>query len=189
MKIAVAQLKSSSPYSPGKHVMAEKLNEGKESAADWDLRTWRERAHWTEDGKALIPPMAFRNCLYDCAKFKSLRIDGKGKATWTKHFDAGIMVFDGIVLPVTRETILYEDHFVPADGRRGGSARVMRRFPIIAKWEGVVAFYVVDETITEDIFRLHLEEAGQFIGLGRWRARNGGMNGRFEVVGLEWGEG
>ena len=37
------------------------------------------------------------------------------------------------------------------------------------------------ETITLSVFRKHLEEAGKFIGIGRFRPRNNGFYGRFEV--------
>jgi hypothetical protein len=48
-----------------------------------------------------------------------------------------------------------------------------------------VKFYVGDEIITESVFREHLIAAGKFIGLGRWRARNNGLYGRFLVESID----
>ena len=79
-----------------------------------------------------------------------------------------------------------ETYFVPADGRRGSGKRVTKHFPVIQKWAGDVMFYVLDETITEDVFREHLEEAGRFIGIGRFRPRNNGFYGRFTVKSVKW---
>ena len=49
-------------------------------------------------------------------------------------------------------------------------------------------FYILDDTITEDVFKEHLEEAGKFIGIGRFRPRNNGFYGRFAVDKIEWSE-
>lgn len=83
MKTAVCKLVSVSPYSQSRHYTTEKLP--KESARDYEARTWRDRAHINEDGFVFIPPMAFKNCLSEIAKYLSEQIPGKGKATYTKR--------------------------------------------------------------------------------------------------------
>ena len=40
--------------------------------------------------------------------------------------------------------------------------------------------------ITEEVFRYHLEQAGTFIGIGRFRPRNNGYYGRFKLDSMEW---
>ena len=184
MKTAIVRLKSISPYSQSRHYIVDRGD--KESADDYERRTWRERMHATEDGYVFIPPMAFKNCLSESAKFLGVTIKGKGKATYTKHFEAGVLVTEPLVLPIKRIDVPGEWLFVPADGRRGSGKRVNRCFPMIHQWEGEVPFYILDETITEDVFLYHLEQAGKFIGLGRFRPRNNGFYGRFEVVSLSW---
>lgn len=187
MKIAVAHLKSMSPYSQGKHISAEKLD--KESHNDYEKRTWRERLHVNKDGNVLIPPMSLKLCLSEAAKFLSMQIKGKGKATYTKHFEAGVMVTDEIVLPIKRDEVASEELYVPSDGVRGSGKRVTKWFPLISEWEGRAKFYVLDETITRDVFEYHLNQAGLFIGIGRFRPRNNGYYGRFNVESLEWLDG
>ena len=184
MKTVVATLKSVSPYSQSRYHGTDKLD--REIPKDYEARTWRERLHVNEDGYVFIPPMAFKNSLSEAAKFMSIQIPGKGKATYTKHFEAGILVTDPLVLPVKKDDVPGEWLFLPSDGKRGGGKRVEKCYPVIHEWSGDVTFYVLDEIISEDVFREHLGRSGQFIGLGRFRPRNNGYYGRFEVEKVQW---
>jgi len=58
--------------------------------------------------------------------------------------------------------------------------------PVIQSWEGLVTYYVADETITLDVFRKVLEESGKFIGIGTFRPQNGGFFGRYSVEDIDW---
>lgn len=190
MRIAIAELESISPYSQSKHHEVARLarQDGSitETADDHERRTWRERCHADQEGRVFIPPMAFKNCLAEIAKYLSVQIPGKGKSTYTKHFEAGIMVLDGLTLPVMKDRVPGEWYFVPADGRRGSGKRVSKCFPVIHHWSGPVTFHVLDDVITPAIFEQHLRDAGNFIGIGRFRPRNNGYYGRFRVNGINW---
>lgn len=186
MRIAVAQLRSIAPYSQSRYHDEPKLD--KERPDDYEMRTWQERLSTTEDGHVFIPPMAFKKSLETAARFLGMQIKGRGKATYTKHFKAGVLVTDGLVLPIKKEEVPGEVYFVPSDGRAGGGKRVKRKFPVIREWSGDVMFYVLDETITPDVFEPHLREAGNFIGIGRFRPENGGFYGRFAVDAISWQE-
>ncbi len=186
MKQAVAHLRSISPYSQSRFHDTDKLP--KEAADDYEARTWKGRLHVTDDGSVFIPPMSFKNCLSEAARFMSRQIPGKGKSTYTKHFEAGVLVMDPLVLDVKADDVPGEWLFVPADGVRGSGKRVKKCFPVIGDWHGSVTFHVLDDTITRDVFLQHLEEAGSFIGIGRFRPRNNGFYGRFEVERLDWTE-
>jgi len=185
MKTAVARLKSISPYSQSRHYTTPERGQ-KETPADYEKRTWRERLHVNDEGYVFMPPMAFKNCLSEAAKFLSHRIPGKGKATYTKHFEAGVLVTDALVLPIKKESVEGQWLFVPSDGKRGSGSRVDKCFPVIKEWEGDVTFFILDETIDEAAFKEHLEEAGKFIGLGYFRPRNNGFWGRFSVEAIKW---
>lgn len=184
MKRALVRLKGISPYSASKYYQVEKKE--KEGHADFEARTWRERMHTDSAGNVLIPPQAFKNCLAEAAKFLSVQIPGKGKATYTKHFEAGVMVQAPLVLPVKKADIPGEWLFVPASGKRGDGKRVQKCFPLIQEWGGIIEFFIIDDTITETPFRYHLEQAGQLIGIGRFRPRNNGYYGRFKVENIEF---
>lgn len=184
MHTAIAKLKSISPYSQGKYHQIDPLE--KEGKDEYEKRTWKGRLHTNESGNVIIPPMAFKNMLSDAARYLGIQIPGKGKSTYTKHFEAGVMVLDPMVLPVKDEDVKGQWLHVPSDGKRGGSKRVMRCFPLIPSWQGEVIIHVLDDTITKDVLLDHLQQGGQFIGIGRFRPRNNGYYGRFEVVDLKW---
>lgn len=191
MRIATATLHSISPYGQSKHHEVPKLGRAgtgtpTESPKDYEERTWRERCHVDNNGHLFIPPMAFKNCIAEIAKYLSVQIPGKGKNTYTKHFEAGLMVLDGLTLPITKDKVDGEWLFVPASGRRGDGKRVSKCFPVIREWSGDVTFHVLDDVITEEVFEQHLKEAGNFIGIGRFRPRNNGYYGRFEVKRIIW---
>jgi len=185
MRTVIATLKSISPYSQSRRY-TDPPKKDKESPKDYEERTWMERCHYTKDGHVFIPPMAFKNCLSEAAKYLSIKIQGKGTATYTKHFESGVLVLEGVQLPIKKKDVQGEWLFVPSDGKRGGGKRVDKCFPVIHEWEANVTFYIGDETITQDVFEHHLNEAGKFIGIGRFRPRNNGFYGRFEVVKLKW---
>ncbi|MEX3859611.1 hypothetical protein AB3X94_37105 [Paraburkholderia sp. BR10923] len=184
MKKAIATLTGISPYSQSRHYITEKLN--KESARDYEARTWRDRLHVDGEDFVIIPPMAFKNCLSDAARYLAVQIPGKGKTTYTKHFEAGVLVVEPLRLPFKKKDVAGEWQFVPSDGKRGGGSRVDKCFPVIHTWSGDVEFLVLDDTITRDVFEYHLKQAGNFIGIGRFRPRNNGFYGRFRLDGLKW---
>jgi hypothetical protein len=192
MKIAICELQSESPISFSKFVNVSK-NVG-ETHAQHEERTWREKLHVNDDGYVIIPPMMFKNALSQAASYLGIQRPGKGKRTFLKHFEAGIMVTEPLILDLKKEDVQGEWLYVPSDGRRGGTTRVEKMFPIIPSWKGTVKFYIIDETVMEQLpdkngkaaFEYHLEEAGKFIGLGRFRPRNNGYYGRFKVVSIKY---
>lgn len=184
MKLAVARLSSASPYSQGRYFGD--LRKDKESHKDYEERIWRERMHVNQDGFVIMPPMAFKNCLSEAAKYLGVQIPGKGKQNYTKHFEAGVLVTEPAVLPIKRADVQGERLHVPADGKRGGTKRVEKIFGLIPSWSADITFHILDETITQEVFDYHLRQAGQFIGVGRFRPRNNGYYGRFNVESLKW---
>ena len=161
----------------------------KETHKDYEARTWRERLHYDPKSKEIfIPPMMFKLCLAEAAKFLSIKIPGKRNATYTKHFESGLLCLEGVPLGVKKDDVPGEWLFVPSDGKRGGGSRVDKCFPLIPSWSGSVTFHILDATITKDVFEQHLKEAGNFIGIGRFRPRNNGFYGRFGQTKLEWNE-
>lgn len=186
MKIAIAKLESVSPYSQGRYHNTDKKE--KELPKDHETRTWREKCHFNEDGDVFIPPMAFANSIKEAAKYLSISIPGQGKSKYTKNFESGVMVVDPLVIPMKKEDLIPEWVFVPSDGRRGGTTRVEKCFPLIPKWQGEVTYYIADDIITEEVFDKVLRASGQLIGVGRFRPRNCGYYGLFKVVSIKWQE-
>lgn len=187
MKIATCHFKSNSAYSQSKFIEVPK--KPKESSADYEDRTWRERVHTDDNGFIIIPPMALVNCVKEAAKYLSIPIPGEGKSRYTKHFESGIIPgTDIITMPIKKSDVIKESLFVPSNGERGGGKRVLKHFPLITEWEGQFTFYILDDKITQDVFEQVVDAAGQLIGIGRFRPRNWGYYGRFELAHLEWQE-
>lgn len=184
MKLAECKLESSSPYSQGRYYKVEK--QPKELPEDFENRTWRERCHYNKDGYIFIPPMVFANSLKEAAKYLSLPIPGEARKTFTKHFEAGIMVTEPLVLPIKKDDVEPEWVFVPSNGQRGGGTRVEKCFPLIREWKGTVLFYILDDIITRDAFEQVIRTCGNLIGIGRFRPRNLGYYGRFKLADMTW---
>jgi len=186
MKTARVSFEGVAAYSQSRYHGTEKLE--KENHSDYEKRTWRERVHVNSDGYILIPPTAFKNSLSEAAKYLSISIPGKGKSNYTKHFEAGIMVTEPVVLNTKKEDVAGEWLFVPSDGKRGGTTRVMKCFPVIpeGEWGGEIVYLILDDTITKKVFEQVVKESGRLIGIGRFRPRNNGYYGRFKVTKIEW---
>lgn len=174
-----------SPLSQSRPVQS--IKDTGETHDAFEQRTWRERMHVDAGGQVIIPPMAIKNALGDCAKYLSESVPGKGKSTYTKHFEAGVMAVDPIPLGVKAADVPGERLFVPSDGRRGGGARVWKTFPLINPWSGPVTLYVIDPVLTAkpEVIERYLGHCGKFIGIGRFRPRNAGFYGRFVVKNFE----
>jgi hypothetical protein len=111
MKTVLATIKGVSPYGQSMAIASVK-NTG-EGHEDFENRIWRERMHLDSNGIVFIPPMAIKNMLSDCARFLSESVPGKGKATWTKNFDAGILVTQPVSLGIKGADVQGLRLFVP----------------------------------------------------------------------------
>lgn len=184
MKEAICLLESAAVYSQNRAIRSTK--EPRELDKDFEERTWKERCWVDETGHLFIPPMAFKSAIAAYAKYISEKIPGKRNATYTKHFVSGILINEGIGLTETLDTVQNEFLMVPSNGVSGSSSKVWKRFPIIPRWKGELRVYILDEIITESVFREHLIGAGLLIGIGRWRPERQGLNGRFSVKKVTW---
>jgi hypothetical protein len=179
MAVVTVQFKSISPIAFGRFHNTDKLP--KESPDEYEKRTWKNRVHDDNDGDIVITPFMVKNMLSDAAKFLSIQIKGKGKCTYTKHFEAGIIVMDFMKIGTKKDDVKGIWLHVPSDGKRGGTKRVSKCFPVVNEWSGSIMFHILDDTITEEVLQQHLTEAGKFIGMGSLRPRNNGIFGRFEA--------
>lgn len=187
MKTAIVPLKGIATYQQNRAYEVDKLP--KELPNDYEKRTWRNRAHVNSAGNVFIPPMAFKYALDEAIRRLGLQIPGRARATYTKHFEAGVLVIEPLVLPVKVDAVEGTWLFVPSDGVRGGGKRVQKCFPTIHEWEGRVRFLIFDDIITEEVFTQGVIAAGQLIGIGLFRPEHRGYNGRFVVNGkIEWEE-
>lgn len=185
--VATLTLEGFSPYSQSRQHTAPLLQgEGKD---DYDARTWREKLNVAErDGRntVVIPAHGIMQSFASAARYSKRQIPGQGKATWTKKFEAGIMLLEDPALNIDPVDVKHITISANADGVRGSGKRVPRRFPIMTTWSTTFEVYILDPIITEDVFREMVEIAGMYVGLGRFRPEKGGINGRFRIGSLTW---
>lgn len=172
---------SKSPFQFSKAITS--IKKTGETHDAFEERTWLERAHVDEKGDVFIPPMALKNCLAEVAKYLSETIPGKGKATYTKHFEAGIMVFEPMYVRKKLKDLERLRLHVPSDGKRGGGNRVWKNFPVMKSWKAKASIHVIDPVLIDKPEKIqeYLIHAGSFIGMGAFRPRNNGYYGRFNV--------
>jgi hypothetical protein len=185
--VATLTLASITPYSQSRQHDEAKL-EGENHEA-FDVRTWRSKLSVaTREGKptVVIPAHGLHQAIAAAAKYSKRQIPGQGKATWTAKFLSGITLFEDPALNIDPATIGSVTISANADGVRGSGKRVPRRFPILPEWEATFDVFVLDQIITQEVFREMVEIAGMFIGIGRFRPQNGGTNGRFKIKSLVW---
>jgi hypothetical protein len=169
----------------GKRVTSEKKSD--ETHDQFDQRIWREKVH-LRDGQCCLTPFFLRNGLEAASKWLAMKLEGK--KTFTKRFQAGVLVTEYILLtdhsgrPLAIDDVDPIRLFVPGDGRRGSSTRVDRTFPTVHEWKGRASITVFDGVITEEVLVKHLDAMGKFVGVGAMRVQNGGINGRFRVEGV-----
>ena len=182
MKAAIATLVSVAPYSASRAHEEARLD--KETADAYEKRTWMHKAH-VQNGKIYIPAMGFKLGLDRAAKMLGRQIPGKGKSTYTKFFESGVLVTEpAFIAPV--EAMQCERVHANADGVRGSGKRVWRMFPRIDEWRADVTFHVLANEITPEVFEEHLKQAGAFVGIGRFRPEKGGFFGRYKVEKIRW---
>lgn len=190
MRVVSCKLVGISPISFSKPIEA--VKEPGESHDAFMERTWRQHLHVASDGSVFVPPGAIKNALARAAQYRGESVPGQGKATWTKHFKAGLMVTNPLPLftqgkngkPIMAEDVEGERLFLPSDCKTGGGSRVWKRYPTIPEWEARhCTIHLIDQVLCDNTAKVleYLECAGQFVGLLRFRPINGGYYGRFVV--------
>lgn len=182
MRTCTVSFEGQAPYSASRAHCAEKLS--KETPDAYEQRTWPQKAH-IEGEMIVVPAMAFKIGLDRAAKMLGRQIPGKGKATYTKFFESGVIVTKNVPI-APGSSIRPERIHANADGVRGSGKRVWRTFPRIDEWEGSVTFHILADEITSEVFEEAIRYAGLAVGVGRFRPERGGYFGRFEVTEFNW---
>ena len=177
----LCQLKSLTPLTFNKKLISEKgPNETHDEAEE---RIWRERCDCDSSGELILSARRFKKAISTGAQWLNVKIPGEGQATYTKHFKGGLVVMNNIKLGITRDEV---DHVKVYTGPKPKDPRRWIHFPIVEKWDGELQVNLLDEKINEEIFKRAIDYAGLAVGVGAWRPENGGENGRFEVVDIDF---
>jgi hypothetical protein len=179
MKTAIVRIESAAPLTQSRKHDLPKLE--REAADAYEQRTWKDKAHVNSDGKIEIPAFALKCALVSAARYSGDQIPGKGKSTWTKKLQSGVIIPENAVTNCTVDSITPITINANSDGVRGSGKRVFRTFPQLLKWSAEFTVIVCDELVTEPVLQKYFTYAGQFIGIGQYRPENGGTNGRFSA--------
>lgn len=184
------RLVGQSPLSFNKYVSPDEFPklEG-ENAQDWGMRIWQEKAHYDHEGQVKLPSMMLKNALVNAGKYRGEQVPGKGKKTFTKFIMAAVVLPDDLAVSIpgvgraNRDNLQYE---TVLSGNK--DKKIPAKFPILNNWEADGYCWILDDTIKEEVFKRHLQTAGMFIGLGKFRIGEGGCYGRFGVEDFTWEE-
>lgn len=161
-----------------------------ESSADLDARIWPYKAHFNDKGHVVASAMSLKNMIDGSAAYLGMKVAGKGQRKYGGIFKPGVLVIDspevmlpvagGKAVPYTTENMKKGTYLI------GGKKKDFFNYPQFYPAYVDVEFHIIDKDVTEDVFKKHLEAAGLFVGLGRWRVGRGGPFGRFTVSNYEW---
>jgi len=157
----------------------------------YEKRVWKSRFHATKDGQLIIPSRALKLALEHAAGQLQMSVPGRGQKKFKSVFLCSVMVTptDIPIIGKTVDDLVPLEMFVPSDGTSGGGKRVDKTFPLLEDWTMEPQIVLLDQAISENALTSHLEAAGEFSGLGMWRAAKGGAYGRFRVASLKITEG
>ena len=182
MRQCLVRFTGTAPYSASRSHNAAPLP--KEDKVAYEERTWQLKAH-VRDSQVFIPPMAFKIGLDRAAKMLGRQIPGKGKATYTKYFECGVLVLDPVFI-APESAVECERIHANTDGIRGSGKRVWKNFPRIDDWSGEVTFHIIADEITREIFEEAVTYASIAVGVGRFRPERGGYFGRYHIDRFDW---
>src|SRR5258706_14698539 len=181
---ALVIIKGKSPLSQSRQHRTEYLDG--ESHEDYEKRTWREKANYDENGIVFIPAMAFKQAMDLAAKRLSIPDPDNKRASMTKFFVRDVFCEDNVSIGIHKDSTPQKWINANVDGVRGSGKRVPRAFPQVPNWEGTATFLITEPKITEEMFERVIRAAGKSIGVGQFRPANGGLNGKWTVLSIEY---
>jgi hypothetical protein len=173
------------PYSQSQYTELFEPRGKKESPDQYDKRCWRMKAHVDTDGESIvIPAHGLQQALVAGAQKGRLKPTAAAKSVEVLHK----RISNGTMIPSDAKTNLKLSNALEitilanSDGKRGSGKRVLRRFPVWNEWTAEFDVMLLDETLTADDLIAAANWAGLVVGIGRFRAENGGHNGRWQVA-------
>ena len=155
-----------------------------ETPAEAEKRTWKQRAHYNDKGKVVVPGYMIKTTLEPAAKLLGKRVGGKKMGRSLSHYLRLVRIEGDIVTNITQAKLKGITAFVSANGKPDGG-KVMRTFPKIPKWSGtlIVVYPTLADVLNDEIVMEHLHVAGSCVGVGHWRpgAPSCGNYGRFSA--------
>lgn len=192
IRIARVKIEGASPITWGKFFTS--VKEADEPPDAFDARCWRERGHYDEQGRMVIPADMIHKSLIAAGSWLSEKMRGRGQATFKKRVAAGVRCTkNALITPVrTMDQIPCWAGMVPSQPAKPTEGRVLRRFPLtLLPWAAELEIWIVDGLIENDVFTRHMKASGMFDGYGTHRPgspRCAGPNGTFTVTDVRFEE-
>ena len=188
MKQVVIELDGLTPFSCSRPVEYTKARG--ESWDEAESKIWREKAHFDENGMAIIPGNFFFNALTGQASSENEKIKGKGQQTYAGLFKRGIAASSDLSLGVKKADMKSITLPCNALGKKTGGSMVNRTFPIFIKWGGPLTLRIFDDNIPQDVFERYFANSGLLQGVGRGRPAMGcaAGNGRYRPTKFKWSD-
>lgn len=155
---------------------------------EFDEQHWREHMHVDESGDVYIPGVQIKNAIVMAASYLGEKIPGRGNKTYKDFLTAGLMVEGDFHFNprLKADQVKPEKVDCMAQPSKPNSGRVWRLYPRIPSgWIATGRMILLDPAIPMEVLRRHLDAAGKYIGIGRWRAIENGENGRFSIEQFE----
>lgn len=154
------------------------LEEIKVRKGEAKQRNPSDKLYTNADGSPYIPSTYLRGALIEAGK--SVKVQGKGKATYSKLIGSTLMVSpDAIPIKPNK----WEAYTITAvNPMTKGRMSVTR--PKFNEW-GLRFEITTTDDIPADKLAAILEEAGRYVGIGDWRPQKKGMFGKFIVTKFE----
>jgi len=181
---AIVTIKGMAPLSCSRQHWSE-FKDG-ESHEDYERRTWREKANYDKDGFVFVPAMALKQAMDLAAKRLAIPDPNNKRANFTKYFVSDVICENNLSIGIHKNEMPEITINANVDGVRGSGKRIPRTFPQTQEWGGTTSFLIMEEKIKPEIFEKVLINAGRSIGVGQFRPEKGGLNGRFDIIKIEY---
>jgi hypothetical protein len=181
---AIVTIKGIAPLSQSRQHHTEFLDG--ETHEEYDRRTWREKCNYDKDGIVFVPAMALKQAMDTAAQRLGIKDPDNKAAKMTKNFVSDVICEDHLSIGIRKEDMPIIVINANVDGVRGSGKRVRRQFPQTPEWGGKTSFLIVESRIKPEMFDQVIRYAGRSVGVGQFRPEKGGVNGRFEVVNIEY---
>jgi len=161
-----------------------KTKQSKTDKAEDELKSWREKTYFDDDGMLYIPGENIHESMKEGAQYWGQRIPGEGKKTYTDVV-ASAIICENLWLGIHKDS----ERLIPfgkacnanpSKGKKSG-AKVYKIRPLLRPWGGTFKMHVFDARLSLPVLRTIIAYAGAYRGLCDWRP----VYGRYEVVKIE----
>lgn len=138
------------------------------SHAEWEeSNEVLEARLYLEDGLLTIPPRVIIGMLKNSAQKSGIRQDGK-RSTYAGIIRAVVFCLESMKLDQKLGDIIKHKEYVAIQ-----KSKILRVFPMLKKWSGVVEFTVDESQISIEVIDELMLYGGSFIGFGDYRPQYG----------------